>query len=154
MKAYPILDEEHHSEVEWKGYEESYDSWAKDNALDIIDEHLHEQNPELKDSVKNIELTPDVEKALFRSVMDTLSYNSGESVDPKELLRNESIGEVINYFREKLGMGTDQKYVPENPNQMKLLGRVIIKGISENSHSPGRIFHDYYWDFKLKVSFS
>ena len=130
LTGYPVLDDSDYSEAQMEEEQESYDSWAKPEALRIIDEELHRQNPDLQGSVSELELTPDVGHLLASVVFSDLSYGDGSALDPKHLLQEAEEAGLLNSLRNQLS-GTE--VVPEDPRQMKLFESSLRSKLVKNA---------------------
>jgi hypothetical protein len=138
LQNYPVLDDDDYSEREMEAQRESYESWAKPDALRIIDEELHRQNPDLQGSVSELELSPEINNQLANVVFDDLAYGDGTALNPKHLLQEAEEAGLLNSLRNKL---EGKEAAPENPNQMKLFEtslkhKLLIKALHKRALNP------------------
>ena len=130
MSEYPVLDDSDYSEMQMEEERESYESWAKQEALKIIDQELHRQNPDLQESVSELELTPELEHKLSMVVYEDLSYGDGTALHADHLIQEADREGLLNDFRNAL---SGKEVVPENPAQMKLFESSLRKRLVKNA---------------------
>jgi hypothetical protein len=138
LQGYPVLDDSDYSEAQMEEEQESYNSWAKQDALRIIDEELHRQNPDLQGSVSELELSPEIEHKLSMVVFDDLSYGDGTALHADHLIKSAEEEGLLNDFRNAL---SGKEAIPENPNQMKLFEtslkhKLLIKALHKRALNP------------------
>ena len=113
LENYPVLNDEDFFEEEQNRYRASFDSWAKESAIEMLGlEEMDEQGEFAEGS--------DAEIALWRAVEETFSYYGEAYLDQKVL---------TGYWEEaknemRLSLDPEVGFITEDPRQMKLFERL------------------------------